>query len=298
MLLPKIQRGVYLTRGVSRTPPRDATLPFMPELPEVQTVVARLDAALRGKRVSSVILMRRDIVKREPRNLPRLLGGRTILGIERHGKRIIWRLEPAGELNVHLGMTGHLALNPVRAPLERHTHLRIRLRGVRQEVRFVDSRRFGGVWWSGSGHPSTPLGPDALRVRLPEFRTILSRRRQIKALLLDQTALAGLGNIYSDEALHRARIHPLTSASDLDDDRVRNLLGCIRQVLRAAIRARGSTIRDYVDADGGRGGYQARHGVYGREGLPCPRCGVQIERITVASRSTRFCPRCQDPAGS
>lgn len=274
----------------------------MPELPEVQTVAARLDGALRGARITRVELLRDDIVKQGPKGLPGLLTGRTVGKIDRHGKRILWFLEPEGRLNVHLGMTGHLVLRPVRSAMERHTHLTIRFRGMREEVRFTDPRRFGGVWWSaggdkpgGEGRFSAPLGPDALRIRLPEFRNLMSRDRQLKALLLDQSAIAGLGNIYTDEALHRAGIHPMVKASALDDDRVRRLLQQIRQVLRAAIRARGSTLRDYVDADGAAGGYQARHKVYGREGLPCCKCGTSVTRIVIASRSTHLCPRCQTP---
>jgi formamidopyrimidine-DNA glycosylase len=271
----------------------------MPELPEVQTVVTRLDSRLRGAVVDSVRLLRRDVVKHGPRSLHQALAGRTVRRIRRHGKRIIWELEPAAEFNVHLGMTGNLLLVPVASPMGDHTHLRIRFAGLDDELRFRDPRRFGGVWLSEAGGAarggrfSKPLGPDALELRLPEFRKLLQRNRQIKALLLDQQSIAGMGNIYCDESLHRARVHPLTSASALGGDDVARLLGSIRAVLRSAIRSGGSSLRDYRNADGQQGWFQIRHRVYGREGLPCGRCGAKIRRVVVASRSTSFCPRCQ-----
>jgi len=271
----------------------------MPELPEVQTVVARLDSRLRGAVVASVHLLRRDVVKHGPRSLHEALARRTVRRIRRHGKRIIWELDPATEFNVHLGMTGNLLLVPGGAPVGDHTHLRMRFAGIDDELRFRDPRRFGGVWLSESGTTgqqgrfSKPLGPDALEIRLPEFRKLMRRNRQIKALLLDQQSIAGMGNIYCDESLYRARVHPLTSASTLSDVVVARLLRSIRAVLRAAIRAGGSSLRDYRDADGQQGWFQIRHRVYGREGLPCRRCGTKIRRVVVASRSTSFCPRCQ-----
>lgn len=271
----------------------------MPELPEVQTVATRLDGALRGAKVSRVRLFRTDVVKRGPGDLSDSLEGKSITRIGRHGKRLIWTLEPDAELVFHLGMTGNLVLAEQDAPLPRHTHMVISFDGLDREVRFRDPRRFGGVWLAGdrgaaaTGRFSASLGPDALQVRLAEFRRIMSRRRQVKAVLLDQSVIAGLGNIYCDEALHLARIHPLTRASSLRDDRVTALLRSVRRVLRAAIAAGGSSLRDYCNADGEPGWFQVRHRVYGREGLACRRCGARIRRITVASRSTHVCPRCQ-----
>jgi formamidopyrimidine-DNA glycosylase len=271
----------------------------MPELPEVQTVVARLDSRLRGAVVDSVRLLRRDVVKHGPLSLHAALARRTVQRIRRHGKRIIWDLDPEAEFNVHLGMTGNLVLVPEASPVGDHTHLRIRFVGIDDELRFRDPRRFGGVWLTEGGNAdrggrfSKPLGPDALAIRLPDFRRLLRRDRQIKALLMDQQSIAGMGNIYCDESLNRARVHPLTPAAALNDDVVARLLRSIRSVLRSAIRAGGSSLRDYRDADGQQGWFQIRHRVYGREGLPCRRCGARIRRIVVASRSTSFCPRCQ-----
>jgi formamidopyrimidine-DNA glycosylase len=272
----------------------------MPELPEVETVASRLDARLRGAVVESVRLLRRDIVKAGPRSIARSLTHRTVRRVGRHGKRIIWELDPPGaELNVHLGMTGNLLLIDSGAPLADHTHLRMRFVGLDDELRFRDPRRFGGIWLTKNGQPprsgrfSRPLGPDALAVRLPQFRELLTRRRQIKALLMDQGSIAGLGNIYCDESLFRAGIHPLTPAAELDRGRVAALSRSIRSVLRQAIAAGGSSLRDYRNADGEPGWFRVQHRVYDRKGEPCTSCRTPIERIVVASRSTHFCPRCQ-----
>jgi formamidopyrimidine-DNA glycosylase len=270
----------------------------MPELPEVQTVVAFLDARLRGAVVESVRLARRDIVKGSPRSLQRALMSKTLRRVRRHGKRIICELTPDTELNFHLGMTGNLLVVSRDEPLLDHTHLRIQFVGQSHELRFRDPRRFGGVWLGNGrsrhgGRFSHAQGPDALDVRLPEFRRIVERRRQIKALLLDQQVIAGLGNIYCDESLFRARLHPLTPASDLDRAEVATLHRSIRSVLKQAIAAGGSSLRDYRNADGEPGWFRVRHRVYDREGEPCRRCRTPIERVVVASRSSWFCPRCQ-----
>ncbi len=146
---------------------------------------------------------------------------------------------------------------------------------------------------SKSSNPLENLGPEPLEIRLPRFVTLLNRRRQIKALLMDQRMIAGLGNIYCDEALHRAGIHPLAQAADLAHEQVRALLRAIRDVLRSAIQFDGSTILDYRGADGRPGGFQTRHRVYGQEGKPCRRCRTPILRIQAAGRSTHFCLTCQ-----
>jgi formamidopyrimidine-DNA glycosylase len=232
----------------------------------------------------------------------------------------VGRYVPAGSaLVVHLGMTGGLFVVPADGPVRKHTHLRVRFVGRPFELRFVDPRRFGGVWLVDDASPLTDsaaaesvqgkrdshtsgvrppaglreLGPDALALRVPVLRAILRRRRRIKALLLDQQAVSGLGNIYCDEALFAAGIHPLTRASDLNERQVRALAGAIRRTLRASIASGGTTVSDYRDAGGNMGGFQRRLRVYGREDEPCPRCGSSIRRILAAGRSTHLCPRCQ-----
>ena len=275
--------------------------PSVPELPEVETVAAGLRPSLRGAHVAQVRVLRSDVVRHGTKNLSRALRGRTVLDVGRHGKLLIVQFDPEGRLSVHLGMTGRLVLARRDQPLAPHTHVVLGLRDRAEEVRFQDPRRFGGLWWSGrggrpeAGRFSAPLGPDALRVGLREFRTLAGRHRQVKALLLDQSAIAGLGNIYCDEALFRARIHPRTRASSLSADEVGRLHRAIRTVLREAIAAGGSSLRDYVDADGNPGWFQVRHRVYGREGEPCRRCRTSIARELLASRSTHYCPRCQPP---
>ena len=138
-----------------------------------------------------------------------------------------------------------------------------------------------------------PLGPDALEINLRAFRQLLQRDRQIKALLLDQTAIGGLGNIYVDESLYKARVHPLTKAAELGGEQVKKLHGAMRRTLHAAIRAGGSTISDYRTPNGERGWFQIQHQVYGREGQPCRRCKAPIQRIQAAGRSSHVCPQCQ-----
>lgn len=269
----------------------------MPELPEVHTVATRLDVALRGATVAGVTLLRPDVVRADSRDLAARLRGRTVERVGRHGKQIVWRFAPDLELRVHLGMTGNLVLVPRRAPVEPHTHVRFRFRDRDVEARFRDPRRFGGLWIpggdAGRGRFSAPLGPDALDIAPAGFRRVLDRPRQVKAVLLDQSAIAGLGNIYVDEALHRAGVHPLRPARDLDPRSVARLHRAVRRVLAEAIAAGGSSVRDYRDADGEEGWFQIRHRVYGREGEPCGRCGGPVARIVVAARSTHLCPACQ-----
>lgn len=287
---------------------------LMPELPEVQTIVSQLAPALTGARIESVRIVRGDIIRQGRRELTIHGPGSSVVRVDRTGKRLIFHLTDA-ILVVHLGMSGRLTLEPNDAPIMKHTHLRIRFHDRNDELRFRDPRRFGGVWFipnpaqASRKHASravtkaaielSPLGPDALSIQAKGLREVLRRRRQIKALLLDQRAISGLGNIYCDEALHRAGIHPITPASELTAAQIRQLAKCIRATLRSAIRAGGSTLRDYRDADGAEGWFQVHHRVYGREGKPCQRrrgaarCGALIERARVAGRSTHTCPNCQ-----
>lgn len=269
----------------------------MPELPEVQTVVSQLAAALPGATVASVRLHRPDVVHAGRRWLIRDVAGHEITAVSRVGKRIILHIA-GGEIVIHLGMSGRITLENHESPLAPHTHLCIRFVGRSDELRFRDPRRFGGVWCresnnAGKGEFLSTLGPDALSIRVPVLRQVLSRRRQIKAILMDQRLISGLGNIYCDEALHRAAIHPLTPAAALSQKQINRLACSIRSTLRAAIKAGGSSLRDYRDADGQPGWFQISHRVYGREGESCRACGVTIVRALIAGRSTHFCPACQ-----
>ncbi len=269
----------------------------MPELPEVETIAAQLRPTLEGAVVRQVLLHRRDILRTGATDPDRLLRNRTITRIGREGKRILLTFDSAARCVIHLGMSGRLTMEPSEAPLPPHTHLVLRFRGLERELRFRDPRRFGGVWLLKGKQTATtglaPLGPDALSIRVPVLREICRRRRQIKALLLDQRAISGLGNIYCDEALHAARIHPQFPAAALTDAQVRKLACAIRSTLRRSIESGGSTLRDYVGADGSAGAFQNILRVYGRADEPCPRCGAGIRRILAAGRSTHFCPACQ-----
>ena len=270
-------------------------IPNMPELPEVQTIVTELNRAITGRKIREVRVNRADFIRTESPDFTRRLLGRTVGAVEREGKRILMELANGVTCVFHLGMSGNIALQRPTASLLPHTHLQIRFRGVDRELRFRDPRRFGGIWLIDDDREGSlaPLGPDALTIRVPMLRRICERNRQIKALMLDQQIISGLGNIYCDEALFAARIHPLRCAADLAEGEVRRLGCCIRKTLRRAVEAGGSTLRDYRRSDGSTGMFQISHRVYGREGARCRSCGTTIERIQVAGRSTHVCPQCQ-----
>ncbi len=270
----------------------------MPELPEAETIARQLQRQLAGRTLGRVRLTRKDIVHGDPRPLDKLLPGRCVERVHRRAKRVILGLDGGVELVFRLGMTGRLIVCPSEQPVEKHTHLRIAIREASQELRFCDPRRFGGIWClteSGrhGGEALSELGLEPLETTAAAFRTAMNRRRQIKALLMDQAVIAGLGNIYCDESLHAAGIHPLTRADTLSAERADGLLRAIKTTLRRAIRFNGSTIMDYRDADGREGSFQKLHRVYQREGKPCRTCRTPIRRILAAGRSTFFCPNCQ-----
>jgi formamidopyrimidine-DNA glycosylase len=276
----------------------------MPELPEVETVARGLARTITGRVIAHVELTRTDIVHGEPVPIASGLRGLLVEAVERCGKHIRIRLGDLS-LHVHLGMTGRLVVVERSAPVEPHTHLRIGFAEGSEELRFCDPRRFGGLWivrqsgpspgWTGRRLP--PVHADPLKLTFAEFRALLQRRRQIKALLLDQDPISGIGNIYCDESLHRARIHPLTLADRLDDAAVRRLWTALRRVLAEAIAAGGSSISDYRSASNEPGWFQTRHRVYDRAGKPCRRCGTRIVRFVAAGRGTFICPKCQRRPG-
>jgi len=275
----------------------------MPELPEVETVARGLRAALPGRRILSVSLGKTDFID-DPTSLEQCLPGCRITAVRRHGKFLVLDLESASADNarpsllIHLGMTGQLVVCPSEAPVTPHTHVFLPLDNGR-ELRYTDVRRFGRMRIVQDGeHESTlgQLGLDPLEATEQEFSAKLrGRRARIKALLLDQRVLRGMGNIYTDESLWRARIHPARLASTLKPRELRNLYRAVRAVLLEAIRLRGSSVSDYVDSDGQRGEFQLRHRVYQRADKKCFRCGTKIRRAIVAGRGTHFCPRCQRP---
>ncbi len=273
----------------------------MPELPEVETVLRALEDGLQGRTVRTVrCTWPRLIVTPSPERFAALLAGRRFDLFRRRGKYLLLGLDDGHTLIVHLRMTGALRIHTreeaAARPPDRHTHVVFHLdRG--DELRFRDPRKFGRMWLvadpeSVVGH----LGPEPLDPRLPAeelARRLAGRRATIKALLLDQRILAGIGNIYADEALHRAGIDPRRPAGSLSVGQVAALLQAIRTVLAEAIQARGSSLRDYTPPDGPAGTYQEQHRVFRRDGQPCPVCGTPIRRTVLVQRSTYFCPTCQ-----
>jgi formamidopyrimidine-DNA glycosylase len=260
----------------------------MPELPEVETVVRTVAPHLAGRRILEARFGSRFVTPGNRARLAEKLVGRRMESIRRRGKFIVIALDQ-GTLTVHLGMTGSLRTNG--APGE-HTHGIFTLEdGV---LLYNDPRQFGRIEWSAGLSPRVArLGPEPLEISFEEFRRRLKRRARIKALLLNQAFLAGLGNIYADESLFAAGIHPLAIAARLNAERAARLHRAIQEILQAAIAAGGSSISDYVDALGEKGWFQVQHRAYGREHEPCTVCGAPIRKILVAQRGTHFCPRCQ-----
>jgi len=287
----------------------------MPELPEAETICRYLAGRIVGDRIVRVRLDRRDIIRQSVVPFRSSLTGATLRAIRRRGKRPVIELDNAHCLIIGLGMTGQLLVQPKNTRPAPHTHLRLILDRDDLELRFRDTRRFGGIWLVPSAtidrgttsqidDPSNATGSETCPKPLPaglepldmsprEFRDLFRGTRPVKALLLDQNAIAGLGNIYCDEALHRARIHPQTIVTSLDRPHLDRLRRSIRAVLDRDIRDGGTTLRDFRSPNGDPGRFQTRHRVYGKADQPCPRCGAPIQRTIVASRSTHFCPSCQ-----
>ena len=279
----------------------------MPELPEVETVARGLQMAVAGRRIVSVTLGKTDFID-DPAALEEHLPGRSIERVERFGKFMLMRLSkedrgqrPNGDLSdgsllVHLGMTGHLAPHHAEDPSSKHTHVRFLLDDGR-ELRYTDARRFGRMAYLAAENLPAELGrfgADPLEITEQQFADLLrAHKSRTKALLLDQSALRGVGNIYADESLWRARIHPMRIATRLSSSESRNLRKALQAILREAIALRGSSISDFLDAEGEPGEYQRRHRAYGREGKGCYRCKTPIRRVIVAGRSSYFCPKCQ-----
>ena len=265
----------------------------MPELPEVQTVVTTLSSHVVGKKIRKVLHVRRDMITPDGFDFAAAIKGRTIESLTRRGKRIVFALDDANRFFIHLGMSGKLTAESAKAPILPHTHLIVDL-GQSRQLRFRDPRRFGEIRWLGPTVGDEKMGPEPLAMRVSQLAAKLKKtKRAIKNALMDQNVIAGLGNIYVDESLFAAGINPLTLASDLDEDAIRRLTKSIKSTLRRAIRHRGSTLRDYVDANGAAGRFKRLHRVYGRKGEPCAKCKTPIERIVLGGRSTCFCPRCQ-----
>lgn len=278
----------------------------MPELPEVETVARGLQQQIAGRRILSVSFGKTDFID-DPVALEENLPGRRIERVERYGKFMLLRLsgsvpempEPNPRqraLLVHLGMTGNLSPSFAALPQEKHTHVRFLLDDGR-ELRYTDARRFGRIAYLEDDSLAAELqrfGAEPLSVSPREFAArIRGRRARIKALLLDQSVLRGVGNIYADESLWRARIHPAKQGAHITPAEAERLRKALQKILQQAIVMRGSSISDFLDAEGRPGEYQRHHRAYGREGKKCYRCGTPIRRTVVAGRSSYFCPLCQ-----
>lgn len=271
----------------------------MPELPEVETIVRRLRSDLTGLKIQKVQVFTPKILRSPEKLFIQTLTGSIIREIRRKGKLILFDLGLDLTLILHLKMTGQVLLEPASTPVDRHTHVIFNFSPPDFQLRYRDIRKFGffdviPAAPSGSNPLDGKVGPDPFEINAGQFaRIIHSKKKAIKTLLLDQSLISGLGNIYVDESLFQAKIHPLTSASALSSDRIKNLHRIIRRILRQAILKQGSTLRDYRRPDGTRGGFQNYHQVYGRTGLACPFCLSPIQKIRVCSRGTHFCASCQ-----
>ncbi|MDD4152952.1 MAG: bifunctional DNA-formamidopyrimidine glycosylase/DNA-(apurinic or apyrimidinic site) lyase [bacterium] len=270
----------------------------MPELPEVETIVRGLRACTVGRSVTGVQVLRQDVIRGYTPEFEEALTGRKVEEVLRRGKNIIIKLAGGPAMVVHLKMTGQFTCNRPEEEILKHTHLLINLSDGGQ-LRFRDIRRFGYVILVKPDLLAelpqlAAMGPEPLEITFESFACrFRGRRQRIKAMLLNQRVLAGLGNIYADEALHRAGIHPETPANQLSERNLRHLFEAVREVLSEAIARRGSSVENYVDAGGAAGTFQLYHRVYRKRGQPCPLCGTPIERITVGGRGTHFCPKCQ-----
>ncbi|HVL12572.1 MAG TPA: bifunctional DNA-formamidopyrimidine glycosylase/DNA-(apurinic or apyrimidinic site) lyase [Gemmata sp.] len=286
----------------------------MPELPEVETVVRDLRPLLTGRKIVGVRKSKQKLRHAWKPEWDAAVTGAKVTGLRRRGKWILVDLDtpnptgggPKGDhtvLVVHLGMTGQFTAVPATESEPDHLHLVFELdRG--KQLRFRDPRRFGSVEY----HPSAAdadygldafLGWEPFDIDPEEFRQSLALTRQnLKAVLLNQAFVAGVGNIYADEALFRARLHPARPGSSLTADECDRLREAIAAVMTRAIETRGSTIRDYIGGSGLRGGFQNEHAVYGRTGEPCPVCRGAVACVRLAGRSSHFCPQCQPREGA
>jgi formamidopyrimidine-DNA glycosylase len=274
----------------------------MPELPEVETVLQGLQKRAVGRRILAVEVRHPGAIVGSPQQFAAELEGCAIVSVQRKGKALALALAaenaPPRYLLVRLGMTGQFTVCEREMPLEPHTHVLLAL-GEREELRFRDPRRFGRLRCCTPAEVEAAfdrLGPDAQQMTEEQFLSAMRARfGAIKNWLMNQQVLAGLGNIYADEALFVAGIHPLAQPGRISPRKARRLFRAVRKVLDDAVKHQGTSLPDgaYVDIEGRPGNYTPRLRVYQRSGKPCRRCGRPIRRIVIAGRSSHFCPRCQ-----
>jgi formamidopyrimidine-DNA glycosylase len=281
----------------------------MPELPEVETIARGLDKRATGDRIESVWLgSKPEPLKSPAAEIVNTLEGKRIASVRRVGKHLVFDLDgesasargksrskvpnspPKAQWIVHLGMTGRVILSEPGEEVSKHTHAILQLESGK-ELRFVDPRRFGRL--SVAKRFEAP-GTEPLQVELERFVQLFKgRKTPIKSALLNQKLLSGVGNIYADESLFRAGIRPRRRAASLTHEELRRLYLSLQEVLKEAIALGGSSISDYVDADGEEGFFQLQHRVYGREREPCLVCKTPVKRVVLAGRSSHYCPKCQ-----
>jgi len=274
----------------------------MPELPEVETYVRDLEPLLGGRTViGAQILWPRIIAEPDPERFVQQIVGQRFVRFGRRGKYMLLGLESGATLIVHLRMTGHLFVQPAEAVPDKHTHVVLWLDDERQ-LHYQDSRKFGRLWLVEQPDAVVAkLGPEPLDTSFEVgalAAKLAKRKAPIKATLLDQSVLAGVGNIYADEALYQAGIHPTRRADQLSLEELERLCGAIQTILTQAIASKGSSLGDssiqnFLRPNGEQGSYRSAHQVYDRKGELCLRCGGKIERLVIAQRSAHFCPDCQ-----
>lgn len=270
----------------------------MPELPEVETIARQLKKITIDSRVEKVQVKLNKIVRTGPRKLATLLKGACFKDVRRMGKQLVFEFDRDRFLVVHLKMTGQFLWSNGDAELPKHVHV-VFLLNDGNRLLYRDMRQFG--YFLGFSGPEFALwqnnldiGPDPFQIKEKEFVNHLSTRKtRIKPLLLDQSFISGLGNIYVDEALYASGIHPLSQAGNIPASQARDLFKAIRRILREAIKLKGSTIQNYMDLESESGQYQNKHLVYHQQGKPCPTCGREIEKMVVGGRGTHTCPHCQ-----
>ncbi len=272
----------------------------MPELPEVEVTRRGIAPHVEGRMVTAVVLRRSGLRWPFPADLPALLQGRVVRSTARRGKYLLLRFDH-GTLIIHLGMSGHLRVLPPGLAPQKHDHVDIELGG--QVMRFTDPRRFGAVLWHRDDEGDVeqhlllrslgvePLGCDDLGERL--YRGTRGRSAAVKQALLAGDIVVGVGNIYACESLFESGIHPATAAGRISRERYARLAKAIQRVLAAAIAQGGSSLRDFIGADGASGYFQQSYFVYDRAGEPCRQCGSAVRRIVQGQRSTFYCVRCQ-----
>ena len=274
----------------------------MPELPEVETVLRGLAARALGRRITTVEIRHAGVIVGLPDDFAATVTGRLIRRLDRKGKVLTLELAlqndgPPRYLLLRLGMTGQFVVTRRESPLMPHTHVLLSLDDGTEELRYRDPRRFGRLRCCTSEELNAifgRLGPDAQKIDEAQFLAALKARRgAVKSWLMNQQFLSGLGNIYADEALFLARVHPLTQAGRLSSDNARRLYRAVRKVLDHAVALQGTSFRDYIDIEGRPGNFLPRLRVYQRTGEPCRRCRRPIRRLIVGGRSSHFCPRCQ-----